>query len=69
MQALLPVLKRVTPWLRGQVAKALPLRFTPDLNFLPDEALDYATKINRLMRHPAVARDLDAALVDRDGEE
>ena len=58
VEALLPALKRVTPWLRGQVAKGLPLRFTPDLNFLPDQALDYATKINRLMQQPEVVRDL-----------
>ena len=58
VEALLPALKRVTPWLRGQVAKGLPLRFTPDLNFLPDQALDYATKINRLMQKPEVVRDL-----------
>jgi len=31
--ALLPVLKRVAPWLRSQVAQALPLRYTPELSF------------------------------------
>ena len=58
VEALLPALKRVTPWLRGQVARGLPLRFTPDLNFLPDQALDYATKINLLMQQADVVRDL-----------
>jgi len=28
------------------------------LSFQPDHALDYATKINQLMRKPEVARDL-----------
>jgi ribosome-binding factor A len=56
--ALLPALKRAAPWLRSQVAKGLPLRYAPDLHFLPDQALDYATKINRLMQQPDVARDL-----------
>jgi ribosome-binding factor A len=60
VQALLPALKRVAPWLRAQVAHALPLRYTPELSFQPDHALDYAMKINRLMQRPEVARDLKA---------
>ena len=56
---LLPVLKRAAPFLRGQVAHALQLRFAPDLSFQPDHALDYATKIDRLLHAPEVARDLD----------
>jgi ribosome-binding factor A len=58
VEALLPTLKRVAPWLRSQVARALPLRYTPELSFQPDHALDYATKINQLMQRPEVARDL-----------
>lgn len=58
VEALLPALKRAAPWLRGQVAHALPLRYTPELSFQPDQALDYATKINQLMQRPEVARDL-----------
>ncbi len=56
---LLPVLKRAAPFLRGQVAHALQLRFAPDLSFQPDHALEYATKIDRLLHAPDVARDLD----------
>jgi ribosome-binding factor A len=55
---LLPALKRAAPWLRSQVAHALPLRYAPELSFQPDHALDYAMKINRLMQRPEVARDL-----------
>jgi ribosome-binding factor A len=58
VEALLPALKTVAPWLRSQVAKALPLRYTPELTFQPDIALDYAMKINLLMQKPEVARDL-----------
>jgi ribosome-binding factor A len=58
VDALLPALKRVAPWLRSQVAHALPLRYAPELSFQPDHALDYATKINQLMQKPEVARDL-----------
>jgi ribosome-binding factor A len=59
VEALLPALKRAAPFLRGQVAHALRLRFAPDLSFQPDSALEYATKIDRLLHHPDVARDLD----------
>jgi ribosome-binding factor A len=55
---LLPVLKRVAPWLRSQLAHVLPLRYAPELTFQPDHALDYAMKINQLMQRPDVARDL-----------
>ena len=58
VEALLPALKRVAPWLRSQVAHALPLRYAPELTFQPDVALDYAMKINQLMQKPEVARDL-----------
>jgi ribosome-binding factor A len=56
---LLPALKRAAPFLRSQVARSVRLKFTPDLSFQPDRALDYATKIDRLLRQPEVARDLD----------
>ncbi len=58
---LIPALKRATPYLRGQMAKAMKLRMVPDLSFQPDTALDYAMKINRLMHQPTVARDLGKA--------
>jgi ribosome-binding factor A len=58
VEALLPALQRAAPYLRSQVAHALPLRYTPELSFQPDHALDYAMKINRLMQTPEVARDL-----------
>jgi ribosome-binding factor A len=57
--ALLPALLRATPYLRGQVAKALRLRIAPELAFQPDLALDYAMKIDELMHRPEIARDLE----------
>ena len=59
IDALLPALKRATPFFRGQVAHALPLKFAPELSFQPDHALDYAMKIQRLLHQPEVARDLE----------
>ena len=59
VDALLPALKRAAPYLRGQLAHALRLRVAPDLSFQPDQTLEEATKINRLLHTPAVARDLE----------
>ncbi len=61
VETLLPALKRAAPFLRGQVAHALRLRFAPDLTFRSDAALEYATKIDRLLHAPEVARDLGKA--------
>jgi ribosome-binding factor A len=59
VDVLLPALKRAAPFLRGQVAHSLRLKFAPDLTFQPDTALEYATKIDRLLHAPEVARDLE----------
>ncbi len=59
VDALLPALRRATPFLRAHVAHALRLKFAPDLSFQPDTALEYATKIDRLLHSPEVERDLN----------
>ena len=58
VEALLPALRRATPWMRSQMARELTLRATPNLSFQQDHALDYAMKIDTLMRQPKVTRDL-----------
>ncbi len=60
IRPLLPALKRVSPFLRAQIAPRLGLRVTPELKFVADEALDEATRINKLLHSPEVARDLDS---------
>jgi ribosome-binding factor A len=62
---LLPALQRVSPFLRSQIAPRIALRVTPDLKFLPDQALEEATKINRLLHAPEVARDLETVVSDQ----
>ena len=59
IDALLPVLKHAAPYFRSQVAHALRLKFAPELTFEPDHALDYASRIDRLLHTPEVARDLE----------
>jgi ribosome-binding factor A len=58
VEVLLPTLRRAAPFLRARVAHALRLKFAPDLTFQPDTALEYATRIDRLLHTPDVARDL-----------
>ena len=58
---MLPALVRVSPFLRAQIAPKLGLRVTPDLKFMADEALEEATRINKLLHRPEVARDLGSA--------
>jgi ribosome-binding factor A len=59
IDVLLPALRRAAPYLRSQVAHAMRLKFAPDLSFQPDNALEYASRIDRLLHMPEVARDLD----------
>ena len=65
VELLLPALKRAAPYLRGQLAHALRLRVAPDLSFQPDHTLEEATKINRLLHAPEVARDLEDGKKDQ----
>ena len=58
VEALIPALARATPYLRGQVGKALRLRVAPDLSFQADTSIDYAMHVDSLLRAPDVARDL-----------
>ena len=51
-------LRRSTPYLRGQVAKAVRLRHVPNLSFALDGAFDSADRIAAVLHSEAVARDL-----------
>jgi len=59
IEAILPALKRVAPFLRSQLSGMLRLRTVPEIHFQPDTALDYAMEVDALLRQPEVARDLD----------
>ncbi|MBI3701289.1 MAG: 30S ribosome-binding factor RbfA [Afipia sp.] len=45
-------------FLRGEVAHRVNLKFAPDLRFRADERFDEAERIEKLLRTPAVQRDL-----------
>lgn len=56
-----PVLKALAqnkPFIRSAVARKVNLKFAPDLRFRIDERFDEADRIEKLLRTPAVARDL-----------
>lgn len=57
----LAALKRVSPFLRREVAHGVRLKYAPDLHFQPDTALNYAMHINEVMHRPEVQRDLGPA--------
>lgn len=52
-------LRQNTAYLQREVAKRLGLKFAPKLKFRADESFDEADRIERLLRDPKVARDLD----------
>ena len=57
-KALLEALNRNRRYIRGLVAPKLEMKFTPEIRYRVDPALDYAGKIDELLRSPEVARDL-----------
>ncbi len=46
-------------FLRHEIAERINLKFAPDIRFRVDERFDEAERIEKLLRSPSVARDLD----------
>ena len=55
----LAALRRAAPFLRSQIAKAVRLRLVPNLSFQRDESFDAAQRIDDILHHPDVVRDLN----------
>lgn len=55
----LAALERNKRYLRGVVARRVNLKFAPDIRFRIDDRFDEAERIEKLLRSPAVRRDLD----------
>jgi ribosome-binding factor A len=51
-------LNREAHWLRGEVTRAVRLKFAPQLRFSADETFDAADRVTALLHDPRVARDL-----------
>lgn len=58
LEKVIAALDRNKKFLRGEVARRVNLKFAPDLRFRVDERFDEAERIEKLLRTPAVQRDL-----------
>ena len=58
VEAVLAALERNKRFLRGEIARHVNLKFAPDIRFHADERFDEAERIEKLLRTPAVQRDL-----------
>ncbi|MBR0689676.1 30S ribosome-binding factor RbfA [Bradyrhizobium manausense] len=71
-ELVITALDRNKKFLRGEVARRVNLKFAPDIRFRVDERFDEAERIEKLLRTPAVQKDLDKNLEqdpDSDREE
>jgi ribosome-binding factor A len=57
-EIVIAALERNKKFLRGEVARRVNLKFAPDVRFRVDDRFDEAERIEKLLRTPAVQRDL-----------
>ena len=57
-KAVIDALERNKRYLRGVIARKVNLKFAPDVRFRLDERFGEAERIEKLLRSPAVKRDL-----------
>lgn len=59
LEAVIAALNANKKFLRGEIAHRINLKFAPDLRFHTDDRFDEAARIDKLLRTPAVQRDLN----------
>ena len=59
IDAVIDALDRNKRFVRGEIARRVNLKFAPEIRFRIDERFDEAERIEKLLRTPAVQRDLD----------
>ena len=64
VQEVLEALENNKRYLRGEIARRVNLKFSPDIRFHRDERFEEAERIEKLLRTPAVKRDLDGKNLD-----
>ena len=57
-QVVVDGLNHAARFLRGQLGRAIELKFTPDLHFVHDQSFQAAAHMNALFNQPEVRRDL-----------
>jgi ribosome-binding factor A len=63
-QEVIAAFDRHTRYVRGEIARRVNLKFAPEIRFRVDERFDEAERIEKLLRTPAVQRDLDGGRDD-----
>jgi ribosome-binding factor A len=58
-KAVLEALDRNKRFVRGEIARRVNLKFAPEIRFRVDERFDEAERIEKILRTPAVQRDLE----------
>jgi len=58
-EAVIKALRTNTAWLQKSVAEKMSMKYAAKLKFLSDESFDEASHIDKLLRDPKVARDLE----------
>ncbi len=59
LEPVLAALDENRRFIRGEIARAVNLKFAPDLRFFPDETFEEASRIDRLLASPVVRRDTE----------
>ena len=62
-------LNRAAGYFRGELGRAVKMQFTPTIRFRADETFEEASRIERLLHDPAVARDLKKDADDKEGDD
>ena len=57
-ELMMEALHKNRKYIRGLMAPKLGMKYTPDIRFRIDTALDYANKIDEILRKPQVQQDL-----------
>lgn len=57
-EEIMQALKEHAPYIRHLLARKITLRYMPRIHYRLDESFEEAGRINRLLKDPAVARDL-----------
>ena len=57
--SVLDALDRNKRYIRGEIARAINLKFAPDVRFRFDDTFDEAARIDRLLDSPKVRRDVE----------
>lgn len=58
VEAVVAALDHNKKFLRGEIARRINLKFAPDIRFRVDERFDEAERIEKLLRTPAVQKDI-----------